>query len=96
MGNCDGEAATRVQVTGPAPAPAPAAAISSIAVTPRPGVIKQPVTIDITGQRTCAITVAYGDGRTRAPRLQRGRHLLHHGRCDRHMQGRVRRDLDVR
>lgn len=64
MGNCDGEAATRVQVTGPAPAPAPApaAAISSIAFTPRPGVIKQPVTIDIAGQGTCAITVAYGDG----------------------------------
>jgi len=66
MGNCDGEATTRVQVTGPAPppppAPAPAAAISAIAFTPRPGIVRQPVTIDIAGHGACAITVAFGDG----------------------------------
>ena len=109
MGNCDGEATTRVQVTGPAPppppAPAPAAAISAIAFTPRPGIVRQPVTIDIAGHGACAITVAFGDGNQQE--LNGALPLRHHvynapgtysitaiatGTC----QGRARRDLDVR
>jgi hypothetical protein len=65
MGNCDGEATTRIQVTGqapPPPPPAPSAEVSGITFTPRPGVARQPVTIDIAGRGTCAMTVSFGDG----------------------------------
>jgi hypothetical protein len=65
MGNCDGEATTRIQVTGqaaPPPAPPPSAEVSAIRFTPRPGVVRQPVTLEIAGHGTCAMTVSFGDG----------------------------------
>jgi len=64
MGNCDGQVTTRLQVTGqPAPPPPPAApAITGVSFDPRPGVIRQPVSIVVAGHGTCAFTVAYGDG----------------------------------
>src|SRR5262245_34739479 len=66
MGNCDGEATTRIHVTGeappPPPPPPPTAEITGIAFTPRPGVLRQPVTIDVAGRGTCALTVSFGDG----------------------------------
>ena len=65
MGNCDGEARAQVKVTGaaPAPNPAPAAAeITGVTFAPRPGVVRQPVTIDVAGRGACAFVVDYGDG----------------------------------
>ena len=64
MGNCDGEATTRVEVTGPAPAPPPEVpnAITAIEFVPRPGVVRQPVAINVSGRGTCAFTVTFGDG----------------------------------
>lgn len=68
MGNCDGEATTRVQVTGPPPAPTPpppAAVpneITGLGFTPRPGVARQPVAINVTGRGACTFTVTFGDG----------------------------------
>src|ERR1700751_2071325 len=62
MGNCDGQATTRLQVTGQAAPPPPAApAITGVSFPPRPGVIRQPVSIVVAGHGSCAFTVAYGD-----------------------------------
>ncbi len=51
MGNCDGEATTRIDVTGQAapPPPPPAAPneIASLGFTPRPGIVRQPVAINV-------------------------------------------------
>ena len=64
MGNCDGDARTQVKVTGqaPAPKPAPEAEITGVSFVPRPGVVRQPVTIDIAGRGACGFVVDYGDG----------------------------------
>jgi hypothetical protein len=68
MGNCDGEAATSITVTGPPPAPPspppPAApnAITGIGFTPTPGVVKEPVAINVVGRGACAFVVKFGDG----------------------------------
>jgi len=63
MGNCDGQVTTRLQVTGQAaPAPPAAPAITGVSFDPRPGAIRQPVSIAVAGHGTCAFTVSYGDG----------------------------------
>jgi hypothetical protein len=65
MGNCDGEVATKISVTGPpAAAPPPAAAneITGVGFTPTPGVVRQPVAINVIGRGACRFTVAFGDG----------------------------------
>jgi hypothetical protein len=65
MGNCDGEATTKVDVTGPPPPPPPppsASEITGITFTPTPGVVRQPVAINVAGHGTCAFTVSFGDG----------------------------------
>ncbi|HMC77884.1 MAG TPA: hypothetical protein VKH34_12150 [Vicinamibacterales bacterium] len=64
MGNCDGEATTRVEVTSQAPAPPPEVpnTITAIEFVPRPGVVRQPVAINVSGRGTCAFTVTFGDG----------------------------------
>jgi hypothetical protein len=65
MGNCDGEASTRIEITGPPappPAPAPANEITGVAFTPRPGVVRQPVAINVTGRGACTFNVIFGDG----------------------------------
>ena len=66
MGNCDGEATTRVEVTGPAPAPPPpsepANAILGLGFTPKVGILRQPVAINVAGRGACAFTLNFGDG----------------------------------
>jgi hypothetical protein len=64
MGNCDGEVSTRIEVTGQAPPPPPAAPseITGVGFTPRPGVVRQPVAINVTGRGACLFTVDFGDG----------------------------------
>lgn len=64
MGNCDGEASTRIEVTGQAaPAPAePPNAILGLGFTPKVGVVREPVAINVTGRGVCAYTVVFGDG----------------------------------
>lgn len=64
MGNCDGEATTRIVVKGQAlpPPPPPASEITGVSFEPRPGVVRQPVTIDVTGRGECAFAVSFGDG----------------------------------
>jgi len=64
MGNCDGQVTTRLQVTGQAAAPPPPAgpAITGVSFDPRPGAIRQPVSIAVAGHGTCAFTISYGDG----------------------------------
>lgn len=65
MGNCDGEATTRIEVTGQAPPPPPPAApneIVGVGFTPTPGVARQPVAINVVGRGACAFTLSFGDG----------------------------------
>lgn len=64
MGNCDGEASTRIEVTGQAPPTAPVAPneITGVGFTPRPGVVRQPVAINVTGRGACVFTIDFGDG----------------------------------
>ena len=64
MGNCDGEASTRVEVTGQ-PAPPIRIApneITGVGFTPRPGVVRQPVAINVIGRGACLFHVDFGDG----------------------------------
>ena len=65
MGNCDGEASTRIEVTGQAP-PAvlqsPRTRSPASASRPRPGVVRQPVAINVTGRGACLFTIDFGDG----------------------------------
>ena len=65
MGNCDGEATTRIDVTAPAAPPpaAPAASeITGLGFTPKVGVVRQPVAINIAGRGACRYTLDFGDG----------------------------------
>jgi hypothetical protein len=62
MGNCDGEATTRIEVTGPPPPPPPASEITGLAFTPKAGVVQQPVAINVAGHGPCTYTISYGDG----------------------------------
>lgn len=69
MGNCDGEAQTTIEVTGkpldPEPPPAPRGIVTGIDAEPQPGRVGQPVRFTITGDGSCALTLAFGDGNTR-------------------------------
>src|SRR3954470_4469019 len=65
MGNCDGEATTKIEVTGPpAPPPPPPSTseITGLTFTPRPAVARQPVSIDVSGRGSCAFIISFGDG----------------------------------
>ena len=69
MGNCDGQATTRIEITGttvPPPPPPPQVdipnAILGVGFTPKIGVIRQPVAINVTGRGACAFTIDFGDG----------------------------------
>src|SRR5439155_16779654 len=64
MGNCDGEARTRIEITGQAAPPAPVALneITGVGFTPRPGVVRQPVAIDVAGHGACLFHLDFGDG----------------------------------
>jgi PKD repeat protein len=74
MGNCDGEATTRVQVN-PAAVPPPAAAppaappqgphVTSVEFAPAQSVIRRPVTFIVNGQGTCRFIARFGDGNSR-------------------------------
>jgi PKD repeat protein len=61
MGNCDGEAGAQVKVTAPPP-PAATAEITAVTFVPQPGIVRQPVTIDVAGRGACGFVVDYGDG----------------------------------
>jgi hypothetical protein len=63
MGNCDGEASTRIEVTGQA-APAPVAPneITGVGFTPKIGVARQPVAISVIGRGACLFSIDFGDG----------------------------------
>jgi hypothetical protein len=64
MGNCDGEARTQIEITGRAAPPAPVApnAITGVGFTPRPGVVRQPVAINVVGRGACLFHLDFGDG----------------------------------
>lgn len=63
MGNCDGEATARIEVTGQVPPPPPATSeITNVAFTPKPGVVHEPVAINVTGHGPCTYTLDFGDG----------------------------------
>jgi len=64
MGNCDGEATTRVEVTGQAvpPPSEPANAIVGLGFTPKVGTVREPVAINVAGRGACAFALNYGDG----------------------------------
>ena len=64
MGNCDGEASTRIEVTGQAQPsqPEPPNAITGVGFTPKPGIVRQPVAITVTGRGACAFNLTFGDG----------------------------------
>lgn len=63
MGNCDGEATAKIEVTGqPAPPGPPVSEITGLTFTPKVGVTKQPVAINVAGHGPCAFTVSFGDG----------------------------------
>ena len=64
MGNCDGEATTRIEITGEAAPPQPVAPneITGVGFTPRPGVVRQPVAINVAGRGACLFRVDFGDG----------------------------------
>src|SRR4029453_18627805 len=67
MGNCDGTATTRIEITGmTAPPPPPQVdmpnAILGVGFTPKVGVVRQPVAINVNGRGACAFTIDFGDG----------------------------------
>ena len=71
MGNCDGEATARIEVTGP-PAPPPpsppppstpaASEILGLGFTPKVGIVRQPVAINVVGRGPCRYLLDFGDG----------------------------------
>ena len=70
MGNCDGEAATTVEISGPPPPPPPdyanppkpSARVTAVTFSSTPATAREPVTIAVDGEGTCAFVVQYGDG----------------------------------
>jgi len=70
MGNCDGEATTKVQVNPAAAPPSPPSAaagphITSVEFAPAQGVLRRPVTFIVNGQGPCRFTVQFGDGNSK-------------------------------
>lgn len=71
MGNCDGEATTRVQVNPAAAPPPPPAAqpggphITSVEFAPAQGVIRRPLTFIVNGEGPCRFVTQFGDGNSR-------------------------------
>ena len=64
MGNCDGEATTRIEITGQ-PAPSPPVAlneITGVGFTPKPGIVRQAVAINVAGRGMCRFRLDFGDG----------------------------------
>jgi hypothetical protein len=63
MGNCDGEATTRIEVTGqPAPPAPPPSEIIGVGFIPKIGVVREPVAINVAGHGPCTYTIGFGDG----------------------------------
>ena len=65
MGNCDGTATARIEITGMTVPPPPVDvpnAILGVGFTPKIGVVRQPVAINVTGRGVCAFTIDFGDG----------------------------------
>ena len=72
MGNCDGETSAILRIDpGPAPAPPPPPApapptpggrLTTMEITPNPGVLASAVTISIAGKGRCSYLLDYGDG----------------------------------
>ena len=64
MGNCDGDATTRIEITGQAVPPAPVAPneITGVGFTPKVGVVRQPVAINVIGRGACHFRLDFGDG----------------------------------
>ena len=65
MGNCDGTATTRIEITGScrrrrrSTSRTPSSASAS---RRRSGVVRQPVAINVNGRGACAFTIDFGDG----------------------------------
>ncbi len=69
LGNCDGEATTTIQVSGPSPTPRPAGQITALEMTPNPGRAGDPVGFIVSGTGgPCTFTIDYGDGNGQAVR----------------------------
>jgi hypothetical protein len=62
MGNCDGDASTTVEITGPPPPEPTRGSIGSVQVSPSPAIVRQPVTIAVDGRSPCSFVIEYGDG----------------------------------
>lgn len=64
MGNCDGDAHSRVVIRTPAapPAPPPAAVLSAIELSPASAPPRTAVAIALQGSGVCRLTVDFGDG----------------------------------
>src|SRR5436190_20062837 len=71
MGNCDGEATTNVEISGPPPPDhphppnppnPPAARVTAVTFTSKPATARQPVTIAVDGEGVCGFGLDYGDG----------------------------------
>jgi hypothetical protein len=64
MGNCDGQATARIDVTGQAAPPPPPAAseIVGVGFTPKVGIVQQPVAINVAGRGACTYRLTFGDG----------------------------------
>jgi hypothetical protein len=65
MGNCDGEAATSVEIKAPPPPPPPnppAGRVTAVTFSSTPATARQPVTIAVDGEGICAFVIDYGDG----------------------------------
>src|SRR4029453_9525108 len=71
MGNCDGEAATGVEIKVPplpdAPHPPnppkpPTGRVTAVTFSSMPATVRQPVTIAVEGEGVCSFVLDYGDG----------------------------------
>jgi hypothetical protein len=63
MGNCRGEATSRVVIKGPpAPPPPPAPRLTAVVLSPSSAAPRTPVTITLQGSGACSLTLDFGDG----------------------------------